>query len=217
MQGGASKPRRPAGRILWRGSANPSTARTMDTYHIALFVHLLTLIVAASVTAVTKLAAARRLRARTIGEALEWHDLLMSAARLFPVCLVFFIASGAYMLGAAHAPVWTSAYVVAGIIGVGLLFASGAFLGAKGSAFRAVLAGMASQGADRPAPRMAPSALVATLPTVNTGIAIAVVFDMVTKPASIATALGVIALGIALGAVGLLRRPAPAMEQARAA
>jgi hypothetical protein len=42
----------------------------MDTYHIALFVHLLTLIVAASVTAITRLAATRRMRAHTIGEAL---------------------------------------------------------------------------------------------------------------------------------------------------
>lgn len=189
----------------------------MDSYHIALFVHLLTLIVAASVTAVTKLAAARRQRARTIGEVLEWHDTLMSAARLFPICLVLFVASGAYMLGVAHAPVWTSAYVVAGLAGVVLLFASGAFLGAKGRAFRAVLAGMASHGADRPASRMAPPAFVATLPTVNTGIAIAVVFDMVTKPASIGVALGVIAAGIAIGAAGLVRRPAPQVEQARAA
>lgn len=189
----------------------------MDTYRIALFVHLLTLIVAASVTAVTKLAAARRQRARTIGEVLEWHDILMSAARLFPICLVFFVASGAYMLSVSHAPVWTSAYVVAGMVGVVLLFASGAFLGAKGRAFRAVLAGMASQGADRPAPRMVPPALVATLPAVNTGIAVAVVFDMTLKPASVGVALAVIAAGIALGGAGLVRRPAPQMEQARAA
>ena len=195
----------------------PERFPLMDSYHIALFVHLLTLIVAASVTAVTKLAAGRRQRARTIGEVLEWHDILMSAARLFPICLVFFIASGAYMLGVSHAPVWTSAYVVAGLAGVVLLFASGAFLGAKGRAFRAVLAGMASHGADRPAPRMAPPVLVATLPTVNTGIALAVVFDMVTKPASFPVALGVVALGIGLGAIGIARRPMPQVEQARAA
>jgi hypothetical protein len=141
----------------------------------------------------------------------------MSAARVFPICLVFFIASGAYMLGVTHAPVWTSAYVVAGIAGVLLLFASGGFLGARGRAFRAVLAGMASHGADRSMPRMVPPALVSTLPAVNTGSAIAVVFDMVTKPTSLTTALGVIAFGIAIGAVGLARRPAPPLEQARAA
>lgn len=188
----------------------------MDSYHIALFVHLVTLIVAAGVTAVTKLAAARRTRARTVGELQEWHGVLMSAARLFPICLAFFVASGAYMLGVTHGAVWTSAYVVAGVTGVVLLLASGAYLGAKARTFRDVLSGMARQGADRPAPKMVPPRLVSVLPAVNTGIALAVVFDMVTKPESVAVALGVIALGIVLSGAGAMRKPAPLMEQARA-
>jgi hypothetical protein len=40
---------------------------------------------------------------------------------------------------------------------------------------------------------------------------------MVTKPASIALALGVIAVGIMTGATTAARRPSPQMEQARAA
>jgi hypothetical protein len=44
------------------------------------------------------------------------------------------------------------------------------------------------------------------------------VFDMVTKPASVAVALGVIVVGIALGAASAARRAAPQqLEQARAA
>jgi hypothetical protein len=189
----------------------------MDSYHIALFVHLVTLIVAAGVTAVTKLAAARGRRARTIGELQEWHGVLMSAARLFPICLAVFTASGAYMLGVTHATVWSSAYVVAGLTGVVLLLASGAFLGAKARVFRDVLAGMARQGADRPAPKLVPPRLVTVLPAVNTGIALAVVFDMVTKPASVTVALAILAAGVALGAASALRKPAPQMEQAPAA
>src|SRR5690242_431113 len=189
----------------------------MDSYHIALFVHLVTLIVAAGVTAVTKLAAARAARARTVGELQEWHGVLMSAARLFPICLAFFVASGAYMLGVTHSAMWSTPYVVAGLTGVVLLLASGAFLGAKARAFRDVLAGMARQGADRPAPKLVPPRLVKVLPTVNTGIALAVVFDMVTKPASITVALAIVAAGIALAAASTMRKPAPQMEQAPAA
>jgi hypothetical protein len=189
----------------------------MDSYHIALFIHLVTLVVAAGVTAVTKLAAGRCTRARTIGELQEWHGVLMSAARLFPLCLAVFVASGAWMLGVARAPVWASAYVVAGITGVVLLLASGAYLGAKARAVRDVIAAMAQQGADRPAPRLAPPRLVAALPAVNTGFALAVVFDMVTKPASLAVALAIIVAGIAVGGASAMRRPAPQMEQARAA
>jgi hypothetical protein len=189
----------------------------MDSYHIALFIHLLTLVVAAGTTAVTKLAAARGARARTVGELLEWHGVLTSAARLFPVCLAFFVASGAYMLGVTQAAVWSTPYVVAGLTGVVLLLASGAFLGAKARAFHDVLAGMARQGADRPAPKVAPPRLVAVLPAVNTGIALAVVFDMVTKPASIGVALAIIAAGIVLAAASTMRKPAPQAEQAPAA
>lgn len=189
----------------------------MDSYHIALFIHLVTLLVAAGATAITKLAAARCARARTVGELQEWHGLLVSAARLFPICLAFFVASGAYMLGVAHASVWTSPYVVAGLTGVVLLLASGAFLGAKARVVRDVLAELARQGTDRPAPKLVPPRLVVALPAVNTGIALAVVFDMVTKPGSTAAALTIIVAGIVLGGASALRKPAPRMEQARAA
>jgi hypothetical protein len=189
----------------------------MDSYHIALFVHLVTLVVAAGTTAVTKLAAARGKRARTVGELQEWHGVLMSAARLFPICLAFFTASGAYMLGVTHAAVWSTPYVVAGLTGVVLLLASGAFLGAKARTLRDVLAEMAGHGADRPAPKLVPPRLVVALPAVNTGIALAVVFDMVTKPTSVTAALAILVAGIALGGASALRKPAPQMERAQAA
>lgn len=57
------------------------TRPIMDRYHSALFFHLVALIVAAGATAITKLAAGRRARARTVGEMREWHDVLTSAAR----------------------------------------------------------------------------------------------------------------------------------------
>jgi len=177
----------------------------MDRYHIALFLHIVTLIVAASTTAVTKLAVTRGIRARTVGEVLEWHLVLMSASKLFPICLAAFVITGSYMLSVAKAHVWTSGFVVAGFAGVALLLASGTYLGLKGKALKAVLENMANAGADRPAPKLVPPPLVATLPAVNTGIALAVVFDMATKPASVPAALVAIAIGIALGAASSMR------------
>jgi hypothetical protein len=58
-----------------------STDRPMDRYHITLFIHILALLVAASATAITKLAAGRRARARTVGDVLDWHNVLMSTSR----------------------------------------------------------------------------------------------------------------------------------------
>jgi len=181
----------------------------MDRYHIALFLHLLTLIVAASTTAVTKLAASRRVRARTIGEVLEWHTVLMSASKTFPICLAAFVVTGSYMLSVTNARVWTTGFVVAGFVGVGLLLASGIYLSLKAKALKAVLETMANAGLDRPAPKLVPPPLVATLPVVNTGIALAVAFDMTTKPASISVALLVIAIGAGIGAASGIRRRHP--------
>jgi hypothetical protein len=48
------------------------------------------------------------------------------------------------------------------------------------------------------------------LPLVNTGVALGVVFDMVTKPSSVPVSLGVIALGLAPAVLGRPKRSAPA-------
>ncbi|HEY6828827.1 MAG TPA: hypothetical protein VI259_18335 [Gemmatimonadaceae bacterium] len=183
----------------------------MDTYHIALFLHVVTLIVAASATAVTKLAVGRRIRAGTVADALDWHNVLVSTSRVFPICLASFVITGAYMVSFGGKHAWANGFVISGLVGVTFLLASGTYLGMKGRALKHVLEAIAAQGADRPAPRMAPPRLVALLPVANTGVALGVVFDMVTKPASIPVAIGAMALGAAIS-VGLSRRkPAAAI------
>ena len=189
----------------------------MDRYHIALFLHLLALVAAASASAITKLAAARRARARTVGEALEWHDVLAGASKVFPISLAVFVATGSFMLRVGNLQAWASGWVVAGFAGVAFLLAAGVYLAVKGNALRQVLAAMVAHDATRPMPAMTPPALVAALPPMNMGVALAVAFDMATKPASIPVALGVLALGAAIGAATTLRRPATASATAQAA
>ena len=181
----------------------------MDRYHIALFIHIVTLVIAASVTAVVKLAATRRIRSRTAGEALEWHSMMVSSARIFPLCLVSFTATGFYMLSLTGGTRPSSGFVDAGLAGVIFLLASGTYLGVKGAGLKKVLEGAAAVDANAAPPRLIPPAAVRLLPVVNTGVALAVVFDMVTKPASIPISLGIVALG---GIIGLVMgaRQAPA-------
>lgn len=182
----------------------------MDLYHIALFVHIVALIVAASATAITKLAVGRRARARTVGEALDWHNVLVSTSKIFPICLAVFVLTGSYMVSVSGARAWSAGYVVAGLFGVATLLGSGTFLGIKGRALTQVLETIAQAGMDRPAPKLVPPPLVVVLPMVNTGISLGVVFDMATKPASIPVALSVIVIGAGLTTVLALRgRPTP--------
>jgi hypothetical protein len=185
----------------------------MGIYRLALFIHILAVIVAAGVTAITKLAAGRRMRARTVGEALEWHSVLMSSARLFPLCLIAFLLTGGYMMSVVRVSPLNTGFIFAGLLGVVLLFASGTYLGIKGGALTKVLEGIAAKGADQPAPKLAPPPLVALLPTVNTGLALAVAFDMVMRVQSVLVALGVIVVGIVLGVLAAPRKPAVAMAQ----
>jgi len=105
----------------------------------------------------------------------------MSASRLFPICLVVFVITGGYMMSVIHVSLWSSGFLVAGLVGVALLFASGTFLGIKGNALKQILEQAAKQGSERAAPKLVPPPLVVMLPVVNTGIALSVVFDMVTK------------------------------------
>jgi ABC-type Fe3+-siderophore transport system permease subunit len=113
------------------------------------------------------------------------------------------------MLSVARINVWSSGFVVAGLVGVALLFVSGAFLANKAKLLRNVLETIAKEGNDRPAPRLVPPRLVAMLPLVNTGIALSVVFDMVLKPVSVPIALGILGVGAALSIAGaMLQRPA---------
>ena len=181
----------------------------MDPYHIALFLHLLALVAAASASAVTKLAAGRRARARTVGDMLEWHGLIASTSRLFPICIVVFLVTGSYMLAVARIHAWSAGFVVAGMLGIVVLLVNSIFLARQGIALRRRLEGIAAQGVDQPAPKLTPPPIAAALPAVNTAIAIAVVFVMVTKPASVAVALGIVALGGVIGAVSAWRGGAP--------
>ena len=120
------------------------------------------------------------------------------------------------MLSVTRIPMSTG-FVVAGLVGVLLLLISGVFLATKGKALKQVLDSIAMKGADQPAPQLVPPPLVVALPAINTGIALSVAFDMVTKPTSIPVALSVIAVGILLAAATTMRRPAPDLEEASAA
>ena len=187
----------------------------MNAYRIVLFLHIVTLIVAASATAVTKLAVSRRIRSRTVSEALEWHDVLISTSKLFPICLACFLATGVYMVSVAGGRAWSAGFVIAGLVGIVLLLGSGIYLGTKAKGLRHGLASVANRTPDAPAPRLAPPPLVSMLPLVNTGVALALVFDMVVKPGSAGVALGVIAIGIGVGAL-LAWRQRPAAAPVRA-
>src|SRR6185312_5538506 len=72
-----------------RGSARSfgmsSPRELMDALHVTLYVHIMALVVAACAATVVKLAIGRLKRARTVAEALDWHNVMTSTSKLFPI------------------------------------------------------------------------------------------------------------------------------------
>jgi hypothetical protein len=128
-----------------------------------------------------------------VTEALEWHEVLVSTSKLFPISLASFLLTGAYMVSVLGTRAWSSGFTIAGLVGVTLLLGSAPYPGVKAKELRQLLQNVASKDANAAPPRLVPQRLATMLPVINTGIAIALVYDMTVKPASIALALAVIA------------------------
>jgi hypothetical protein len=118
------------------------------------------------------------------------------------------------MVSATGAWSWSAAWVRAGLAAAVMLFASGGFLGFRHRQAGVALEQLRASGGD--ARELARDPVLATLPWVNTGIALAVVFVMTTKPALAGSAVS-LAAGIAAGLVAsraTARAGAPATEVA---
>jgi hypothetical protein len=176
----------------------------MDGYHVALVIHLLTLVAASSVSAIVHLAESRGSRATTIADALPWHRISGSAARFFPIIIVLLFASGSYMVTAGGGWSWSTGWIDAGIVACVLLLGVGAFIGTRARRGAFAMKQQASQpGGASAAPSHDP--LISTLSWSNTGLAMSVVVLMTVKPELI-DALGTLVAGMAIGIAYSLTR-----------
>jgi hypothetical protein len=165
----------------------------MIGYHISLYIHLLALVAASAISALVHLGKSRARRAASLAEAREWLGLVKSSARFFPLATLTLFATGAHMVSVNSPWSWTTGWVDAGITGVVFLLLSGAVLGARGARTGRALAGL------RPGDAQGIGALLhdpvaAALSSVNTGVALGVVFAMAVKP-SFAASLAALAVG----------------------
>jgi hypothetical protein len=177
----------------------------MHLYDVILFVHILTLLAAIGLGTTLHHAEWSTRRATTVSE-LRTITAVYRRGNFFPIFIILLFGEGAWLLHlskkqdeAFHfgdAWVWTA--IVALVI---LMVTGGAVLGRGASAYAKLLAA-APEGPITPDVRTATFA-TGTWATshMNTFLAIAVVFNMVTKPSSSATAIGVLIVGMAVGAL----------------
>lgn len=183
----------------------------MDLYHITLFLHIGALLAAFGASALGHYSEVRMTAARTTGDLRQWGAVAGSVEKVFPVALLILVVTGAYMVSSAWT--WSEGWIDVALVGVVLLFVSGGFLGSRGKALGRALQGDPRDPVSPAAARMVRDPVTRSVSFGNTGMAIGIVFIMVTKPdllGSIVSLVVAIILGMAL-AIPLWRgRPAGA-------
>lgn len=168
----------------------------MDPYRVVLFLHILTFAVAAAMSSVLHFTMLQRQRATTVREALKWHAAGGGVAKFFPLVLITFVATGAYLVSRIWT--WQTSFVEAGIAGVVLLLANGIFMGTRARSIVPLLV-RSVDGPMTPELRATlDQPVLNTLPWVNHMLSLGIAFVMTVKPA-LTGSLAVLGVAIALG------------------
>ena len=180
----------------------------MDTYHVVLYLHLLSLFIGIGAGSVLLTCLFQLKAARTVEQAVPWGIVSGKVARLFPVAILGLFLTGAYMTHKFWT--WGTPWIVVAIFGLVLLGAQGG-----GIAERTAKKLQAAMMANGPGP-LGPEARRMTLhpglwvvELSNLCIVLAIVWNMTEKPGwSGAIASVVIAYTVGAGLAMLFTRGA---------
>jgi len=175
-----------------------ATLSSMTTYSVVLFIHLLSLLIAAGAAAVVTLANVQMRRAETLGQVARWGMAAKNTAKAFPVAIVGLVGSGIYMVQTEWS--WSDPWVIGALVGLGMIIVFGEGLEARrGRALGRALGEAIATGGDGPVDgepaRLLEDNLGKAIPAAPTLLMLGVVFIMVTKPGTAGT---IIALAVAL-------------------
>ena len=91
----------------------------MDTYHVVLYIHLLSLFVGIGAASVLIVCLFQLRGARELTDAIPWGMVAGKIARLFPIAILGLFASGAYMTSDVWS--WSDGWIVVGIVALVVL------------------------------------------------------------------------------------------------
>lgn len=169
----------------------------MTGYSIALYFHLLSLLLAIACTALTGHAALRMRAAATAEDAVQWLRLNGRIVPLLPLAGAGLLTTGAYMAHSLAA--WSEPWLLASLVGLASIVVLGGAV--DGSRSRALGRELNLNGLSPRARRMLRDPVAWTAKATIPALVLAVMFIMTTKPAAPACAAILFAAVIA-GAVG---------------
>jgi hypothetical protein len=170
----------------------------LDTYHVVLYIHLLSLFVGIGAGSVLLTCLFQLRAARTLEQAVPWGMVAGKVGKLFPVAILGLFGSGAYMT--SHIWTWDTRWIDVGIAALVVLLAQGAGI-AERTAHKLQHAmqanGPGTLGTE--ARRMALHPGLWVVEFSNLGIVFGVVWNMTEKP-GLGGSLAAVLVGYAVGA-----------------
>ncbi len=180
----------------------------MDKYHVALYIHFLSLLIGIGAASVLTVCAFQLRAARTLADAGPWGRVASKVGRVFPIAILGLFGSGAYMTSDLWT--WDTGWIEVGIGALAVLAIQGPLL-AERSGKKVAQALMANGPGDLKGDALRKTRYLplwwAEMSAI--GLVLGIVWNMTTKAglgSSIAAAVGGYAVGVAL-ALLLTRQP----------
>ncbi|HEY1315792.1 MAG TPA: hypothetical protein VGF10_01100 [Gaiella sp.] len=181
----------------------------MDTYHVMLYIHLLSLLVGFSAGMIETVCLFRLRGATTLEAAAPWGQLAGEIEKAFPVAIVGLFVTGAYMTSDVWT--WGDSWIVLPIIGLAVLSVQGPLVaGRRGHAVKAALMANGPGPLGPEAQRMTRDRALWSAAMTNEALVLGIIWVMTLKPdwgGSVAALVVAYAVGLALAA-RLTREPA---------
>ena len=181
----------------------------MDTYHVVLYIHFLSLLVGFSAGMIETVCLFRLRSAQTLEAAAPWGQLAGEIEKAFPVAILGLFATGAYMTSDLWT--WSTSWIVLPIIGLAILSLQGPLVaGRRGHAVKAALMANGPGPLGPEARRMTRDRALWAAAFTNEFLVLGIVWVMTQKPGwggAVATLAIAYAVGLAL-ALRLTREPA---------
>jgi hypothetical protein len=189
----------------------------LDKYHVALYIHFVSLLIGIGAASVLTVCAFQLRAARTLADAAPWGRVAAKVGRLFPIAILGLFGSGAYMTSDVWT--WDTGWIEVGIAALVVLAIQGPLV-AERSGKKVAQALMANGPGDLRGDALRKTRYLplwwAEMSAI--GLVLGIVWNMTTKAglgSSIAAAVGGYAIGVAL-ALLFTRQPsteaAPATE-----
>lgn len=187
----------------------------MDTYHVVLYIHFVSLLIGFGAGAVAAVCLVKLRSAQTVADAAPWGMLAGQTERMFPIAILGLFGSGAYMTSKVWT--WNTGWIDVAIVVLVLLVVQGAGIaGRRAHALKHALQENGPGPLGATAKRLTRDPALWVVSFANPGMVLGVMWAMTEKP-STGIAVVAVVVGYAVGAALALRfsrTPAAAGEVA---